>query len=800
MTIAPPRAARRPHRHETHGDVRVDDYHWLRERDDPEVRAYLEAENAHLRESMAATADLERRLFEEIRGRIRQTDMSVPFREGRYRYYHRFEDGREYPIHCRQPVGAPPEPTAPGPSAPAAPPEAPGRPPLAAPGGPPREAPGRPPPRASGVTPPASADEEVLLDVNEVAEGQDFCQVGSRAVSPGGRLLAYAVDTVGRREYAVRVRDLARAADLPDVIANVTANVTWAAGEDVLFYGRHDPTTLRPYQILRHRLGDDPARDLLVHEEADPTFSCAVWRSRSKRYVLIGSFQTITTEIRYLDAADPDPVPAVFLARERGHEYEIDHYRGRFYIRSNAGARNFRLLETDEDRTEQAAWRELLPHRDDVLVEGFELFRDHLVVAERHEGLTRLRVSPWRAASAGGADGGAAGETEGVGGGGGHHVSFDEAAYAVWIGTNREPDTATLRFEYSSLATPRSVYDYDMTTRTRTLLKREEVLGDFDPARYQTRRVFATARDGVRVPISLVRRRGAPAAAEGTRKPTGGAHSGDADGGPRHRRTSGSPATREGAAPGGGASNAAPPLLLYGYGAYGISMEPTFRSSRLSLLDRGFTYAIAHVRGGEELGRRWYEDGKLRKKENTFTDFVACAEHLVAEGLAVPERLFAMGGSAGGLLMGAVINRRPELFHGVVAQVPFVDVLTTMLDDSIPLTTGEYDEWGNPNDPDDYACIRAYSPYDNMAPVTWPHLLVMTGLHDSQVQYWEPAKWVAKRRTMQPADGRRLLLRTNLEAGHGGASGRYRQYRETALQYAFLLDLAGVADRRPAGV
>ena len=789
MSTPPPRAARRPHRHETHGDVRVDDYQWLRERDSPEVRAYLEAENTHLRESMAATADLEQRLFEEIKGRIRQTDMSVPYREGQYRYYHRFEDGREYPIHCRQPVGAPPEPTAAGPSAPAAPPHAPGR--------PRREAPGRPPPPApGGAPPPAFPGEEVLLDVNEVAQGHGFCQVGSRAVSPSGRLLAYAVDTVGRREYAVRVRDLARSADLPDVIPNVTANVAWAAGDDVLFYARHDPTTLRPCQVLRHRLGDDPARDRLVYEETDPTFSCAVWRSRSKRYVLIGSFQTITTEIRYLDAADPDAAPAVFLARARGHEYEIDHHRGCFYVRSNAGARNFRLLEADEDRTEPAAWRELLAHREDVLVEGFELFRDHLVVAERHEGLTRLRVRPWGGDASGAvsAGGGAADEAEG----GEHHVSFDEAAYAVWIGTNREPDTATLRFEYSSLATPRSVYDYDMTTRTRTLLKREEVLGDFDPARYETRRVFATARDGARVPISLVRRRGAQAADAATAKPKGGAATVGAVGGPQDGAPGGLPAGRGEGAQDGGAFSTAAPLLLYGYGAYGISMEPTFRSSRLSLLDRGFTYAIAHVRGGEELGRRWYEDGKLRNKENTFTDFIACAEHLVAEGLAVPERLFAMGGSAGGLLMGAVINLRPELFHAVVVQVPFVDVLTTMLDESIPLTTGEYDEWGNPHEPDDYACIRAYSPYDNMAPVTWPHLLVMTGLHDSQVQYWEPAKWVAKRRAMQPDDGRRLLLRTNLEAGHGGASGRYRQYRETALQYAFLLDLAGVADRGPA--
>ena len=690
----PPRAERRPHRHEKHGDVRVDDYYWLRERDNSEVRAYLEAENAYVREVMSGTADAEQRLFEEIKGRIRQTDMSVPYREGAYRYHHRYEDGKEYAIHCRRRVG-------------------------------PEEA-------DAG----ASVDEEVILDVNEVAEGHAFCQVGSRSVSPSGRLLAYAVDTVGRREYAIRVRDLATGAHLPDTIPNVTANLTWAAGDDVVFYARQDPTTLRQHQILRHRLGDDPARDRLVHEETDATFSCAVWRSRSKRYVLIGSFQTLTTEMRYIDAAEPETPPVTFLARERGHEYEIDHYRGRFYVRSNAGARNFRLLDAEEERTERAAWRELVPHRDDVLIEGFELFRDHLVVAERHEGLTRLRVRSWN--------------------GGDHHVSFDEAAYAVWIGTNPEPDTATLRFQYSSLTTPPSVYDYDMTTRARTLRKREEVLGDFAPSRYETRRLFATAPDGVRVPISLVRRRAAE--------------------------------TEEAA-----------PLLLYGYGAYGISMEPTFRSSRLSLLDRGFSYAVAHVRGGEELGRRWYDDGKLRKKPNTFTDFIACAEHLVAEGLTTPERLFAMGGSAGGLLMGAVINLRPELFRAVVAQVPFVDVVTTMLDESIPLTTGEYDEWGNPNEAEDYACIRAYSPYDNMEPVTWPHLLVMTGLHDSQVQYWEPAKWVARRRVLQPDDGRRLLLRTNLDAGHGGASGRYRQYRETALQYAFLLELAGVADRAPAG-
>ena len=710
-----PVAPRHPHRHEKHGDVRVDDYYWLRERDNPEVGEYLEAENAYVQDVMADAAGLEERLFEEIKGRIKQTDMSVPYRERGYRYYRRYEEGREYEIHCRRRTNGRQEPE----------------------GG-------------------SAAAEQVILDVNQVAAGHEFCQVASRPVSPDGGLLAYAVDTVGRRQYTVRVRDLATGEELPDAIVDVTSNIAWAADSESFFYARHDPTTLRPYQILRHRLGDDQRDDRLVYAEADDTFSCGVWLSRSRKYILIGSYQTVTTEFRYLDAAYPEAELRTFLPRQRGHEYDIDHYRGRFTIRTNDGASNFRLMEAQGDAPTLDAWRELIPHREDVLLTGFELFRDHLVVAERQDGLTRLRVRSWDGAE--------------------HHVAFDEAAFAVSIGTNRESETTTLRFHYSSLTTPPSVYDYDMDTRARTLLKQEEVLGDFDPARYETERLVATAPDGVRVPISLVRRKrevsghGAPEEATGV--PAGASHAPD-DAGPA-------------------------PLLLYGYGAYGISMEPTFRSARLSLLDRGFTYAIAHVRGGEELGRWWYDDGKLRKKKNTFTDFIACAEHLVAEGHATPESLFAMGGSAGGLLMGAVINMRPDLFHGVVAQVPFVDVVTTMLDESIPLTTGEYDEWGNPNEPEDYACIRSYSPYDNMAPVPWPHLLVMTGLHDSQVQYWEPAKWVARRRALQPDEARRLLLKTNMDAGHGGASGRFRQYREIALQYAFLLDLAGRADREPA--
>ena len=549
-------------------------------------------------------------------------------------------------------------------------------------------------------------------------------------MSPSQRLLAYAVDTVGRRQYTIRFRDIASGVDLAEVIPDVSANLAWASNSATVFYTRQDPTTLRPFQIYRHRRGTDPAGDELVYEERDATFSCTIGTSRSKRYLLIASYQTLSTEFHYLDAGDPTGRFAVFVPRARGHEYAVDHYRDRFYIRTNADARNFRLMETDETHPARRHWRELVPHRDDVLIEGFELFRDHLVIEERHQGLTRLHIRPWSGAGA-------------------HDVAFDEPAYDAYIETNREPETGILRFGYTSMTTPVSVYDYDMATRARTLLKRDEVVGKFDPTCYRTERLFATAADGARVPISLVARADTP---------------------------------RDGAAP----------LLLYGYGSYGISMEAAFRSSRLSLLDRGVTFAIAHVRGGEELGRRWYEDGRLQHKQNTFTDFIACAEHLIAEGYTATERLFAMGGSAGGLLMGAVINMRPDLFHGVVAQVPFVDVVTTMLDESIPLTTGEYDEWGDPNDKRAYEYIRSYSPYDNVTAVRRPHLLVMAGLHDSQVQYWEPAKWVAKLRALK-VDDRRLLLKTNMDAGHGGVSGRYRQYRETALQYAFLLEHAGLA-------
>ena len=682
----PPRARVAPTRLETHGVVRVDDYYWLRERDNSEVTAYLEAENAHTRAVMEPTEALQETLFAEIKGRIKQTDMSVPYREGDYTYYTRFEDGREYPIYCRRPI--------------------------------------------ERSQPASRSSEEVLLDVNLLAEGHDFCEVSGRQVSQDQHLIAYATDLEGRRIHTIRIKDLTTGETLGDELTGVTSNLVWANDSRTLFYASQDPATLRWFRVYRHRLGASQADDTLVFEEPDERFNCEVGKSRSKRYLLIASYQTLSTEYRYLDADAPDGSFTVFLPRARDHEYHINHFRDRFYIRTNRDARNFRLMEATAGQSDPDTWVELIPHREDVLLGAFELFTDHLVVQERRNGLVHLRVRPW------------VGE-------GAHDIEFDEPTYDAYLSTNREPDTRVLRFGYESLTTPVSTYDYDMVTRTRMLRKREEVLGGFDPSRYRAERLTATAPDGESIPISLVSRVGTP---------------------------------RDGTSP----------LLLYGYGAYGISMEATFNSARLSLLDRGFVFAIAHVRGGQELGRRWYDDGRLGNKPNTFSDFIACADHLVAERFTNPARLFVMGGSAGGLLVGAVINMRPDLFAGAVADVPFVDVVTTMLDDSIPLTTGEYDEWGNPHERAAFDEILAYSPYDNVEAKDYPSLLVLAGLHDSQVQYWEPAKWVAKLRAVKTGTNP-VLLKTSMDAGHGGVSGRYRRYRETALKYAFLLSQAGRA-------
>ncbi len=679
-TPVPPHAKVIPRRLEQHGQVRIDDYYWLNDPSNPEVLAYLQKENDYSTAQSLHTADLERTLFEEIKGRIKQTDLSVPFKQGDYVYYVRYEEGKEYALYCRKKGSV-------------------------------------------------SSPEEIMIDGNELAKGHEYFSLGNWMVSSGQDILAYAIDTQGRRIYSIGFKNLTTGEILSDVILPVTGNIEWGNDNRTLFYARQDPETLRSYQIYRHVLGQDPAQDELVFEESDETFSAFVTKSKSKRFLMIGVHQTVTSEYWYLNADTPGDTFQVFHARARGHEYDVDHLGEHFFIRTNDQAKNFRLMKTPSRVTQQSQWQEVIPHRVDVFFEGFELFREYLVVEERKHGLIHLRIL----SHAGGEE---------------HELDFGEPAYLAALGDNYEIDTPYLRFGYTSMTTPMTIYDYHMDTREKTFLKQEEVLGDFQVSHYQTERLFASAADGTAIPISIVYRKGF-------------------------------------------APNGTHPLLLYGYGSYGASMDATFSSARLSLLDRGFVYALAHIRGGEELGRQWYEGGKLLQKKNTFTDFIACAEFLDQHGHANAQKLYAMGGSAGGLLMGAVMNMRPELFHGMVAQVPFVDVVTTMLDPDIPLTTGEYDEWGDPNQRDSYDYMLSYSPYDNVKAVAYPHLLVTAGLHDSQVQYWEPAKWVAKLRALK-TDNHRLLLKTNMEAGHGGASGRFKRYEETAMIYAFLLDLAGV--------
>ena len=671
-----------PKRLEKDGHVRVDNYYWLKERENPEVIDFLKKENEYTKAVMAHTAALEKTVFQEIKGRIKQTDLSVPYKLDDYFYYTRYEDGKEYPIYCRKKGSL-------------------------------------------------DGPEEIMLDANTLAEGHEFLSVDTRAVSFGQDILAYAVDTKGRRFYTIYFKDLKTGELLKNVITNVTGNMDWANDNRTLFYSRQDPTTLRSYQIYRHVLGTEPSEDQLVYEETDDTFSIFVFKTKSKKYMMIGCFQTLSREYRYLVADNPNGDFKVFLSREKEHEYQIDHFQDKFFIRTNDQAKNFRLMSTPVGNTGKENWQELIPHRSDVFLENFEIFNDHLVLDERKGGLIYIRIIPWE-------------ESEE------HILEFDEPAYQAHISTNLQFDTPILRYVYTSMTTPNSVYDYNMMTREKVLLKRDEVLGGFDSLNYITERLHVRADDGAEIPVSVVYRKGVKKDGQN-------------------------------------------PLLLYGYGSYGMSMDASFSSPRLSLIDRGFIYAIAHIRGGEELGRHWYEDGRQLKKKNTFTDLIACGDYLIREEYTNREKMFAMGGSAGGLLMGAVTNMRPDLFKGVVAEVPFVDVLTTMLDESMPLTTGEYDEWGDPNKKEYYDYILSYSPYDNVEAKDYPHLLVTTSLHDSQVQYWEPAKWVAKLRAIK-TDKNRLLLKTNMDAGHGGASGRFKRYGEIASHYTFILDLAGIKE------
>jgi len=674
-STSPPSAQIKPEELTVHGDVRVDNYYWLRDRENPEVIAYLEAENAYAEKVMADTSELQETLFEEIKGRIKPNDESVPVLLNGYYYYTRFTEGKEYPVYCR---------------------------------------------RQGSL----EAEEEVILDVNEIAGGNEFFSVTGVTASPDNRMLVYGVDNVGRRRYELRFKDLETGKQLDTVIEDVTGRAVWANDNNTVFYTRKDPETLRAYQVYRQPLDGDAE---LVFQEDDVTFSCGVGKSKSREYIIIGSSQTLSNEYRYLDADDPEGEFKIVQPRERGLEYQADHLGDYFYILTNLDAMNFRLMRASLDATEKEHWEEVIGHRDDVLLQSFELFRDYLVVSERGNALTRVRVIPW------------SGEGE-------YYVEFPEEVFDAGIGwDNPEYDTDQVRLNYSSLVTPPTVYDYNMATREKLLRKQDEVPG-YNRDAYSTERLWATAADGTQVPVSMVYR--------------------TAD------------FKKDG-------SN---PCLLYAYGSYGSSTDPRFRSSVVSLLDRGFVFAIAHIRGGQEMGRQWYEDGKLFNKKNTFTDFNDVARFLISEKVTSSDKMFAMGGSAGGLLMGAVINMEPELYKGVIAHVPFVDVVTTMLDEDIPLTTFEWDEWGDPREEDYYRYMLSYSPYDQVKAQEYPHLLVTTSLHDSQVQYWEPAKWVAKLRVLKEGDSR-LLLKTNLEGGHGGTTGRYKRLWDTAYDYAFMLDL-----------
>ena len=679
--LTAPLAPKKPKELVTHGDVRQDPYYWLRDRQNPEVTAYLEAENAYTKAAMAHTESFQETLFQEIKGRIKEEDTSVPYLDHGYYYLTRYVKGGEYPLYARK----------------------------------------------KGTL---DAGEEIMLDVNQLAEGYDYYQVGGRSVSPDNRTLAFGEDTVSRRLYTLRFKDLTTGDFLAETIPNTSGSAIWSADNRYVFYVRKHPETLRSYQVYRHEIGTPTEKDELVFTENDETFNVGIFKTKSDKWLVIGSFQTISQEFRILPADNPRGEWRIFQPRERNLEYDIAHFQDQFYVRTNLNARNFRLMVTSENATSKDHWQEVIPHREDVLLEDMDIFQDYLVLSERRAGITQIRIRPNQ------------GEE--------HYIQFPEEAYVAYTSINLVFDTPLLRLSYQSMKTPPTVYDYHMADRSFQLLKQQEVLGGFDQDSYVSDRLSAPARDGESIPISLVRHSTTPV---------------------------------DGSAP----------VLLYGYGSYGNSMEPFFSPSRISLLDRGFIYAIAHIRGGEEMGRRWYDEGRLLNKKNTFFDFIDCGEHLIQEKFAAPDQLYAMGGSAGGLLMGAVINMRPDLWAGVVAAVPFVDVVTTMLDDSIPLTTFEYDEWGNPNDPKYYAYIKSYSPYDNVERKDYPPLLVTTGLHDSQVQYWEPAKWVARLREYK-TDRNPLLLRTNMKTGHSGHSGRFERYREIALDYAFLLDLAGKID------
>ncbi len=705
--ISTPPAAHKEHKETVlHGATLVDDYGWLRDKENPEVTAFLEAENAYAEAEMAPLAGLREELYQEMLSHIKQTDVSVPYLDHGWWYYARTEEGLQYAIHCRKSAAA-------------------GKRAASEPG--------------AELRPSEDAVENVILDGNKLAEGHAFFAIGAFDITDDGRWLAYTTDTTGFRQYTLHIKDLETGETLPEVAERV-GSVVWAADCRTLFYSVEDEEQKRQYQLWKHKLGEKQSADVLVYQDDDERFNLGAGRTRDGKYIVLESASHITSECQVLRADQPDGTFAVIAAREDEHEYTVDHRMGRWYIRTNDRGRNFRLVTAPEDTPGQENWEELIPHREDVMLEDVDLFAGFFVACEREDGLPRLRL--WRFAGE---------STEAAPAG---EIEFPEPAYDAHPHINRIFDTKSYRYGYQSLVTPSSVFEYDLERRTSTLLKQVEIPGGFDRTLYASERLHATAPDGVQVPVSIVYRRDKFAAA--------------------NKREAGKN-----------------PLYVYGYGSYGYSLPLGFSSNRLSLLDRGVVIAYAHIRGGGDLGKPWHDAGKMLTKRNTFTDFIAAVEHLTAAGFGDPARVAIEGGSAGGLLMGAVTNMRPELFRAVVSHVPFVDVMNTMLDSSLPLTVPEYEEWGDPNQETYFHYMLSYSPYDNLKPGNYPAMLVKTSLHDSQVMYWEPAKYVAKLRTLK-ADDRRLLLVTNMKAGHGGASGRYDYLKEIALDYAFLLRELGI--------
>lgn len=680
QSMSAPKAKKIEKKLEMHGDVRIDNYYWLNDRENKEVIKYLEEENAYTKSQLSDTEAFQKALFEEMKGRIKEDDESVPYKYNGYWYSTRYVKGGEYPIHSRR-----------------------------------KET--------------LDAKEEILFDVNEMAKGHSYYNLNGLNISENNELAAFGQDVVSRRIYTIQIKDLKTGKILSDKLENTTGGSVWASDNKTLFYTRKDET-LRAYQIWKHILGTPQSEDKLVFEEKDDTFGTFVYKSKSRKYIIIGSGSTVSNEYRFIPADQPNAEWTILQPRERDLEYSIEHFGNDFYILTNKDkATNFKLMKTPVDKPGKKNWVDVIPHRADTYLEGFEIFQDFLVLEERTNGLIQMNIRSWNNKI-------------------NYYLPFKEEVYTAYTSTNIDFDTDILRYGYTSMTTPNSTIDFNMKTKESEVKKEQTVLGTFNKDNYITKRLWVTARDGKKIPVSIVHRKDLKID-ENT------------------------------------------PVLQYAYGSYGATMDAYFSSTRLTILDRGFVYALAHIRGGQELGRPWYEDGKMLTKKNTFNDFVDVSRYLIDKKYTSAKHLYAMGGSAGGLLMGAVINQAPELYHGVVAQVPFVDVVTTMLDDSIPLTTGEYDEWGNPNDKVYYNYMKSYSPYDNIEKKNYPNMLVTTGLHDSQVQYWEPAKWVAKLRELK-TDNNLLLLETNMEAGHGGASGRFESLKEVALEYAFIFKLEGI--------